>query len=251
MLDIFNLTGKTALVTGATKGLGLAMATGLAKAGANVALVGRSNGDRAVAEARASGVQAEFFQFDLGNINAIPDLLARVTQSMGTVDILVNNAGLQKRHPAVDFPLADWDELVRVNMSAVFFMCQAFGKGMVERGAGKIINIASLLSFQGGLTVPAYAASKGAVAQFTKSLANEWAGKGVNVNAIAPGYMDTEMNTALKADPVRSRQIMDRIPAGRWGRPEDMVGALVYLASGASDYVNGSILVVDGGWMGR
>jgi len=251
MLDIFDLTGKTALVTGATRGLGLAMSTGLAKAGANVALVGRSDGSKAVAEAAATGVHAEFFDFDLADIDGIPEFVQRVERNMGTIDILVNNAGMQKRHPATAFPRSDWDELIQVNMSAVFFMCQAFGKGMVERGSGKIINIASLLSFQGGLTVPAYAAAKGAVAQFTKSLSNEWAGKGVNVNAIAPGYMDTEMNTALKADPVRSRQIMDRIPAGRWGRPEDMVGALVYLASKASDYVNGSILVVDGGWMGR
>ena len=158
---------------------------------------------------------------------------------------------MQSRHKAVDFPRRDWDFVIGVNMSAVFFLCQAVGRGMVARKAGKIVNIASLLSFQGGVTVPAYAAAKGAVAQFTKALSNEWASQGVNVNCIAPGYMDTEMNTALMADPTRSRQIMERIPAGRWGKPEDMVGAAVYLASGASDYVNGTTLVVDGGWLGR
>jgi 2-deoxy-D-gluconate 3-dehydrogenase len=251
MLDLFDLSGRTALVTGGNKGLGLGMAIGLASAGADIAVLGRSEADEALAAIRAQGVRAEFFPFDLADIDGIPALVDSVTQRMGHIDILVNNAGRQRRHPAVAFPRQDWEELLTVNMTAVFFMCQAVGRSMLERGYGKIINIASLLSFQGGLTIPAYAASKGAVAQFTKSLANEWAGKGVNVNAITPGYMDTDMNTALMADPVRSRQIMERIPAGRWGRPEDMAGAAVFLASRASDYVNGSILVVDGGWLGR
>ena len=167
------------------------------------------------------------------------------------LDVLVNNAGVQSRHKAADFPRSDWNYVIDVNMNAVFFMCQEVGKLLLAQGKGKIINIASLLSFQGGITVPAYAASKGAVAQFTKALSNEWASQGVNVNCIAPGYMDTEMNVALKADETRSSQIMARIPAGRWGKPEDMVGAAIYLASDASDYVNGTIITVDGGWMGR
>ena len=177
--------------------------------------------------------------------------MERVAADFGRIDILVNNAGVQSRHKAAEFPRKDWNQVIDVNMNAVFFLCQEFGRRMLAQGKGKIINIASLLSFQGGLTVPAYAAAKGAVAQFTKSLSNEWASQGINVNCIAPGYMDTDMNTALMADATRSRQIMERIPAGRWGKPEDMVGAAIYLASGASDYVNGTIITVDGGWMGR
>jgi 2-deoxy-D-gluconate 3-dehydrogenase len=251
MLELFSLKGKIALITGGSRGLGKSMAIALARAGADVAVVGRKLEQDVIDQITARGVRGKFYEFDLGNIERIPDLVRSVKNDFGKIDILVNNAGVQKRHKAADFPKTDWDSVINVNMNAVFFLCQEVGRLMLAQGKGKIINIASLLSFQGGLTVPAYAASKGAVAQFSKSLANEWASQGVNVNCIAPGYMDTEMNTALIADPTRSRQIMDRIPAGRWGKPEDMAGAVIYLASNASDYVNGSTLVVDGGWMGR
>ena len=251
MLELFSLKGKVALFTGGSRGLGKAMAIGLAKAGADVAVVGRKLDQEVIDEITAQGVRGKFYEFDLANTDGIAALVGEVNNDFGHIDILVNNAGVQSRHKAVDFPKSDWDFVLNVNLNAVFFLCQEVGRLMLAQGKGKIINIASLLSFQGGLTVPAYAASKGAVAQFTKSLSNEWASQGVNVNCIAPGYMATEMNTALIADATRSRQIMDRIPAGRWGKPEDMVGAVVYLASDASDYVNGSTITVDGGWMGR
>ena len=251
MLEIFSLKGKVALFTGGSRGLGKAMAIGLAKAGADVAVVGRTADQDVIDQITACGVRGKFFEFDLEKVDAIPELVNNVKNEFGHIDILVNNAGVQKRHKAAEFPKADWDFVLNVNMSAVFFLCQEVGKLMLAQGHGKIINIASLLSFQGGITVPAYAASKGAVAQFTKALSNEWASQGINVNCIAPGYMDTEMNVALMADQTRSQQIMTRIPACRWGKPEDMVGAAIYLASGASDYVNGSTIVVDGGWMGR
>jgi 2-deoxy-D-gluconate 3-dehydrogenase len=251
MLDIFSLKGKVALFTGGSRGLGKAMAIGLAKAGADVAVVGRRADQDVINQIERCGVRGRFYEFDLADIDGIAGLVDTVKADFGHIDILVNNAGVQKRHKAVEFPKADWDFVLNVNLSAVFFLCQEVGRHMLAQGQGKIINIASLLSFQGGITVPAYAASKGAVAQLTKALSNEWASQGVNVNCIAPGYMDTEMNVALLADQARSQQIMTRIPAGRWGKPEDMVGAAVYLASSASDYVNGSTLVVDGGWMGR
>ena len=251
MLKLFSLKGKVALFTGGSRGLGKAMAIGLAKAGADVAVVGRQLDQGVIDEIAAQGVRGKFYEYDLANVDGIAALVGEVNKDFGHIDILVNNAGVQSRHKAVDFPKSDWDFVLNVNMSAVFFLCQEVGRLMLAQGRGKIINIASLLSFQGGLTVPAYAASKGAVAQFSKSLSNEWASQGINVNCIAPGYMATEMNTALIADATRSRQIMDRIPAGRWGKPEDMVGAVVYLASDASDYVNGSTITVDGGWMGR
>ena len=251
MLELFSLKGKVALFTGGSRGLGKAMAIGLAKAGADVAVVGRKLDQGVIDEIAAQGVRGKFYEFDLTDVDGIAALVGEVHKDFGHIDILVNNAGVQSRHKAVDFPKSDWDFVLNVNMNAVFFLCQEVGRLMLAQGRGKIINIASLLSFQGGLTVPAYAASKGAVAQFSKSLSNEWASQGVNVNCIAPGYMATEMNTALIADATRSRQIMDRIPAGRWGKPEDMVGAAIYLASSASDYVNGSTIIVDGGWMGR
>ncbi len=251
MLDIFSLKGKVALFTGGGRGLGKEMAIGLAKAGADVAVLGRKANQEVIDQIEACGVRGKFYEFDLSDLDSIPGLVSQVHKDFGHIDILVNNAGVQSRHKAVDFPKKDWDFVINVNMNAVFFLCQEVGRIMLAQGKGKIVNIASLLSFQGGLTVPAYAASKGAVAQFSKSLANEWASQGINVNCIAPGYMATEMNTALIADQTRSRQIMDRIPAGRWGKPEDMVGAVIYLASSASDYVHGSTIIVDGGWMGR
>ena len=251
MLEIFSLKGKVALFTGGSRGLGKAMAIGLAGAGADVAVVGRNYDQDVIDRIAAHGVRARCYEHDLADLDGIPALVERVAADFGRIDILVNNAGVQSRHKAAEFPRKDWNHVIDVNMNAVFFLCQEVGRRMLAQGKGKIINIASLLSFQGGLTVPAYAAAKGAVAQFTKSLSNEWASQGVNVNCIAPGYMDTDMNTALMADATRSRQIMERIPAGRWGKPEDMVGAAIYLASGASDYVNGTIITVDGGWMGR
>lgn len=251
MLEIFSLKGKVALFTGGSRGLGKAMAVGLAKAGAEVAVVGRKRDQDVIDQITAQGVRGEFYEHDLADVDGIPGLVARVKQDFGHIDILVNNAGVQSRHKAAEFPRSDWNFVLDVNMNAVFFMCQEVGRLMLAQGHGKIINVSSLLSFQGGVTVPAYAASKGAVAQFSKSLANEWASQGINVNCIAPGYMATEMNTALIADETRSTQIMARIPAGRWGKPDDMVGAAIYLASSASDYVNGSTIVVDGGWMGR
>jgi len=191
-----------------------------------------------------------FVALDLADSGAIATAVQQVLATQ-QVDILVNNAGTQDRYPAVDFPLEAWDAVLDVNLRAVFQLCQLFGRPMLERGEGKIVNLASLLSFQGGMTVPAYAASKGAVAQLTKALCNEWASRGVNVNAVAPGYMDTDMNTALRADPVRMEQLSTRIPAGRWGQPEDIGNVVVFLASPAADYVHGQVLAVDGGWMAR
>ncbi|MFT4174183.1 MAG: glucose 1-dehydrogenase [Rhodocyclaceae bacterium] len=250
-MNPFNLQGKTALVTGGSRGLGRGIALGLAQAGANVLVLGRTPNPDVIEQIRTHGVRGEFVACDLGDIDSLEEQVQGILAQHGQVDILVNNAGLQSRHKAEDFPRADWDRVIGVNMTAPFFLCQALGRHMLAKGGGKIINIASLLSFQGGLTVPAYAASKGAVAQFTKSLSNEWASRGINVNCIVPGYMDTDMNVALKADGTRSRQIMERIPAGRWGTPEDMAGAAVFLASAASDYIHGAAIVVDGGWLGR
>ncbi len=215
MLDIFNLQGQVALFTGASRGLGKAMAVGLAKAGADVAVVGRKHDQDILDQIAAQGRTARFYEHDLADIDGIPALVAKVKADFGKIDILVNNAGVQSRHKAAEFPRKDWNFVIDVNMNAVFFMCQEVGKLMLAQGRGKIINIASLLSFQGGLTVPAYAAAKGAVAQFTKSLSNEWASQGININCISPGYMDTEMNVALIAAATRSRPILERIPAAR------------------------------------
>lgn len=238
----FSLTGKTAVVTGGFRGLGAGITAALLDAGAEVTVLSRGGPDAAT--------RARWIQTDLADESSIASA-AEQALSRGPVHILVNNAGTQIRHPAVEFPLSDWDAVFQVNLRAVVQLCQLFGAPMLQRGAGKIINLASLLSFQGGVTVPAYSASKGAIAQLTKALCNEWAGRGVNVNAIAPGYMDTEMNAALIADPVRSRQISERIPAGRWGTPQDVGGAVVFLASEAAAYIHGQVLVVDGGWMAR
>jgi len=248
----FRLDGQKALVTGASKGIGAAIAVALAEAGADVACHGNSRAPDETAErVRAQGRQAVALQGDLGDRETAPELVAATLAKFDRIDILVNNAGTVRRAPAVDVAEADWDAVIEVNLRSVFRLCQLAGRGMLELGRGKIVNVASLLSFQGGITVPAYAASKGAVAQLTKALANEWAGKGVNVNAIAPGYIRTDNTSALQSDPVRSRQILERIPAGRWGEVSDLTGAAVFLASRASDYVNGHLLVVDGGWLGR
>lgn len=251
MSSPFALVGCTAVVTGGGRGLGRGITRALLAAGADVVVLGRSGlPDDLVEHAEALGRRLHFFALDLSDGDAISTTVAQVLAAQ-RVDILVNNAGTQERHPAVDFPLEAFDQVMDTNLRAVFQLCQLFGRPMLERGAGKVVNLASLLSFQGGLTVPAYAASKGAVAQLTKALCNEWAAQGVNVNAVAPGYMDTEMNAALLADPDRFEQLSARIPAGRWGQPEDIGNVIVFLASEASAYVHGQVLAVDGGWLAR
>lgn len=252
ILDSLKLNGKVALVTGASAGLGAAIAVALAEAGADVAAHGNSRAPDATCESiERAGRKALPV---LGNLadKALPKQLVEQTLAhFGQLDILINNAGTIRRAPAVDYSEEDWATVIEVNLSSVFRLSQLAGRHMIERGSGKIVNIASLLSFQGGVTVPAYAASKGGVVQLTKALANEWAKHGINVNAIAPGYMRTDNTAALQADETRNRQILERIPAGRWGVPQDMAGPAVFLSSAASDYLHGHVLVVDGGWMGR
>lgn len=248
---LFDISGKNAIVTGASRGLGLGIAEGFAQAGANLILISRHMPEETLEHLKSYGTTVKSYSLDLSHPEEIPAFVEQLIKEWGRIDILVNNAGTQKRHDAVDFCDEDWDFVCTVNQKSVFVLCREVGRHMVANGYGKIINFASLLSFQGGFRVPAYAASKGAVMQFTKSLSNEWAPHGVNVNCIAPGYFDTEMNTALINDPVRNEQISVRIPAGRWGKPSDLVGTAIYLASSASDYVNGITIPVDGGWLGR
>jgi len=250
---LFDLSGKVALVTGASRGLGAAMALALADAGADVAVHGNETSPAATEAAiTAKGRRARSFTANLAKRDEVHALVPAVIDAFGRLDILVNNAGTVQRAPAAKHPDEMWDELIAVNLSSVFLLSRAAGAHMIERGeGGKIVNVASLLSFQGGITVPSYAAAKGGVAQLTKAMSNEWAVQRINVNAIAPGYMATDNTSALRADPVRNRQISERIPAGRWGEPEDLAGAVVFLSSRASDYVNGHVLVVDGGWLGR
>jgi len=253
ILDAFKLDGKAALITGASAGLGAAIAIALAEAGADVACHGNSRSPEATCEEiRKLGRAAHPVTGDLSKTDAPRAIFEETLERFRRVDILVNNAGTIRRAPAAEFSEEDWSFVLEVNLSSVFRLSQAAGRHMIERGmGGKIINIASLLSFQGGITVPSYSAAKGGVAQLTKALANEWAKSGINVNAIAPGYMRTDNTKALQADETRNRQILERIPAGRWGEPSDLAGASVFLASAASDYVNGHVMVVDGGWMGR
>jgi 2-deoxy-D-gluconate 3-dehydrogenase len=248
----FRLDGQRAVVTGASRGIGSAIAVALARAGAEIIAVQRAGEcPRTQAAVEAWGRRCFPVGYDLEEVGGIPDLVERIEREYGPVDILVNAAGITRRHLPEDFPTEDWDAVLNVNLKATWLLCQGFGKRMLERGGGKIINIASLLSFQGGITVPAYAASKGAVGQLTKALANDWAKRNINVNAIAPGYVATDMNAALIANETRNRQILERIPTGRWGAAEDIAGAAVFLASPAAAYVNGHLLIVDGGWMGR
>jgi 2-deoxy-D-gluconate 3-dehydrogenase len=251
----FGLQGKVALVTGSSRGLGRAMARALAQAGADVIVNGRDAAKLASVVAEISALRPDAgthaIAADLANRADVDRLIRDAIAWQGRLDILVNNAGIIRRTPAAEHSDADWDAVMRVNLDGVFTACRAAGQHMLARGSGKIINIASLLTFFGGITVPGYAASKGAVGQLTKALANEWAGRGVNVNAIAPGYMRTDNTAALQADPVRSKEILSRIPANRWGEPGDLEGAVVFLASPASDYLSGHILAVDGGWCGR
>lgn len=252
ILDAFRLDGRNALVTGSRRGLGAAMALALAEAGANVLCHGREANEPGVcATVRALGRKTAYVAADLADRAACDRLVDQAIRELGSLDILVNNAGIIRRAPAIEHPLDDWDTVLAVNLNAVFVLCQRAAQHMMGNGGGSIINIASLLSFQGGVFVPGYAASKGAVAQLTKALANEWASKGVKVNAIAPGYMATDNTGPLRADPNRNRQILERIPAGRWGEPSDLAGAVVFLASPASDYMHGHLLVVDGGWLAR
>ncbi len=252
LFSLFSLEGKVALVTGGRRGLGLAIATGLARAGASLAVVARAAEYQELSmRIRPTGAQLLYLQADLGKRSERRKIIPRVVDYYGRLDILVNCAGLQHRQPAMEFPFQMWERLLSVMLSAVFELSQQAARVMLVGGGGKIINIASVLSFQGGWTVPAYAAAKHGVVGLTRALANEWAGKGINVNAIAPGYFDTEMCSALKQDTARERAIRERIPAGRWGNPEDLVGATIFLASRASDYVHGHVLVVDGGWLAR
>jgi 2-deoxy-D-gluconate 3-dehydrogenase len=251
-LDWFNLAGKVAVVTGSSKGIGAAIALGLARAGADVICHGRGDEAQATSDAiRALGRRSAIAHADLSDRGAQDAFVKAAVGTFGKVDVLVNNAGSIRRSPAVDYSDDDWDFLLEVNLSAPFRLARQMGKLMLEQGGGRIINIASLLSFQGGILVPGYAASKGGIAQLTKALANEWASRGVTVNAIAPGYIATDNTRALRADPNRSRQILDRIPAGRWGEPDDIAGAAVFLCSEAARYVTGHVLAVDGGWLGR
>ncbi len=253
ILDKFKLNDRVALVTGAATGLGAAIAIALSEAGAQVVCHGNTRSPAATCEKIAgSGGVAHALTGDLSQPQTANDLVSHTIEHFGRLDILVNNAGTIRRAPAVDYSDDDWSAVIEVNLSSVFRLSKLAGKHMIDKGrGGKIVNIASLLSFQGGITVPAYAASKGGVVQLTKALANEWAKYAINVNAIAPGYIRTTNTAALQADEIRNRQILERIPAGRWGEPDDLAGAAVFLSSPASDYVNGHVLLVDGGWMGR
>jgi 2-dehydro-3-deoxy-D-gluconate 5-dehydrogenase len=251
MANQFDLSGRVAIVTGANTGIGQGIAVALAQAGADIALVGRSPADNTAGLVRAAGRRAELIDADLSSIAPVDDILSRTLDALGGLDILVNNAGTIRRADAVDFTEEDWDAVIDTNLKSLFFLSQAVGRHMISAGRGKIINIASMLSFQGGIRVPSYTAAKSGVAGLTRLLANEWAAKGLNVNAIAPGYIATNNTAALQADENRNRQIVERIPAGRWGAPADLGGAAIFLASAASDYVNGHILAVDGGWLAR
>lgn len=252
-MNYFNLEGKKAIVTGGSSGLGRGMVEGLVEAGAEVVIVGVS--DRCYAtsnELNKLGYKVHAVEGDIGKKEGLEELFNSCVDKLGgTLDIIVNNAGIQRRNKCEEFLLSDWEEVINVNLTATFKLCQLAGNKMLEKGKGKIINIASMLSFFGGYTVPAYAASKGGVAQLTKAFANEWASKGINVNAIAPGYMDTNMNRNLINDKLRNNEIISRIPSGRWGTPEDLKGITIFLASRASDYINGTVIPVDGGYLGR
>lgn len=253
ILDLFRLDGKVALVTGVGRGLGQAMALALAEAGADVA--GLYQNYYAETQARVEALGRRFLPLhcDLqqATVAELRDAVDQVVRGLGRLDILVNNAGTTRRAPALEFDERDWDLVIQVNLKALFFLSQAAARVMVEQGGGKIINIASMLSYQGGILIPAYTAAKSGVAGLTRALANEWAASGVNVNAIAPGYMATDNTAPLRADPVRNEAILARIPAGDWGEANDLQGAVVYLASEASRYVHGSLLAVDGGWLAR
>ncbi|WP_152394788.1 2-dehydro-3-deoxy-D-gluconate 5-dehydrogenase KduD [Paenibacillus guangzhouensis] len=250
-MGTFELQGKTALVTGVSGGLGRAMAIGLAEAGADIVAVSYSDASETMKAIEKLGRRTAFIQADLGKHEELDGVVSQAIEAFGGIDILVNNAGIIRRTPAAQHSWEDWQAVLDLNLNTVFYLCQQVGRHMIERGSGKIINIASMLTFQGGINVPGYTASKHAVAGITKALANEWASKGVQVNAIAPGYMETDNTAQIRADQNRFQSISERIPAGRWGTPEDLKGPIVFLASSASDYVNGHVLCVDGGWLVR
>ncbi|MGH6964926.1 MAG: 2-dehydro-3-deoxy-D-gluconate 5-dehydrogenase KduD [Phenylobacterium sp.] len=252
MSGLFSLEGQAALVTGANTGLGQAIAVGLAQAGADIIAVGRSAPDETAKMVADTGRKLHAISADLGSTEPIPRVLFEAYAATGRIDILVNNAGIIRRADSAEFTEADWDAVMDTNLKTAFFLSQAVGKRWIAEGrGGKIIQVASMLSFQGGVRVPSYTASKSGLAGLTKALANEWAAKGINVNAIAPGYFVSNNTEALRADETRSRQIMERIPAGRWGQPEDLAGVAVFLASKASDYMHGAVVPVDGGWLAR
>jgi 2-deoxy-D-gluconate 3-dehydrogenase len=253
ILDSFRLDGKVALVTGMGRGLGQGMALGLAEAGADIAGLYCTNYEETQAQVEALGRRFMPLQCDLleASVDRLNEVVAQVVEELGGLDILVNNAGIIRRAPALEFSEQDWDDVIKVNLKAVFFLSQAATRVMVARGGGKIIHVASMLSFQGGILIPSYTAAKSGVAGLTRALANEWASQGINVNAIAPGYMETDVTAPLKADPQRNPAIVARIPAGHWGAPADLKGAVVFLASAASDYMHGAIVPVDGGWLAR
>ncbi|RJF91561.1 2-dehydro-3-deoxy-D-gluconate 5-dehydrogenase KduD [Sphingomonas cavernae] len=251
MNSLFDLSGKVAVVTGANTGIGQGIALALAAAGADIAAVGRSAAEETVTKARSMGRCAEIISADLSTIEPADRIVKETVDKLGRLDILVNNAGIIRRADSIDFTEEDWDAVIDTNLKSVFFLAQAAARHMIPNGGGKIINIASMLTFQGGIRVPSYTASKSGIGGLTKLLANEWAAEGINVNAIAPGYIATNNTAALQDDETRNRQIMERIPAGRWGRPKDLGGAAVFLASSAADYVQGHILAVDGGWLAR
>ncbi len=254
ILDQFRLDGQTALVTGCRRGIGMALAEALAEAGADIIGVSaslRKSGEEVAARVTRLGRRFHGFHCDFADRKALHQFIREVTTSGGPIDILVNNAGMIRRAPAAEHSDEDWDRVIEVNLNAQFVLAREIGKRMLERGQGKIIFIASLLSFQGGITIPGYAASKGGIAQLTMALSNEWAGKGVNVNAIAPGYIETDNTAALRADPARAKRFWIGFPPGAGDEPEDLQGAVVFLASRAAQYVNGTLLTVDGGWMGR
>lgn len=251
-MNLFNIEGKTAIITGGNRGLGRGIAESFAKAGAKVAIIASSDSVFTAAEELSAAGSVFPVKCDLSKEESIRKGFAKSLDLLGgKLDILVNNAGIQRRSKCEEFPLSDWDDVLNVNLRSVFILCQLAGQHMLANGGGKIINIASMLSFFGGFTVPAYAAAKGGVAQLTKALSNEWAPQGINVNAIAPGYMATEMNTKLIEDATRNTEILSRIPAKRWGTPEDMAGTAIFLASSASDYLSGAVIPVDGGYLGR
>ncbi len=254
LLDLFRLDGKVALVTGCRRGIGRGFAQALAEAGADIVGVSASlepSGSDVEKDVLAFGRKFKGYACDFSDREALYAFIGQVKEDFSHIDILINNAGTILRKPAAEHSDEYWDRVIEINLNAQFVLAREFGKGMLERGKGKIIFTASVLTFQGGITVPSYAASKGGIGQLTMALANEWAGRGVNVNAIAPGYIATDNNAALRADAVRSEQILARIPAGRWGAPDDLKGAVLFLSSDAADYVHGAILTVDGGWMGR
>jgi 2-deoxy-D-gluconate 3-dehydrogenase len=251
-MGLFDLSGKVAIVTGGAKGLGGGISLGLAKAGADIVIITSRDQDRNVEnQITAMGRRVLTIIADLSVEAGLSKLIEQVLQTMGKIDILVNNSGIIRRTPAAEHSSQDWHEVLQLNLNAAFFLSQLVGREMIKQGSGKIINIASLLTFQGGINVPGYTASKHAIAGVTKALANEWASKGIQVNAIAPGYMETDNTTAIRADQERSAQILVRIPAARWGTPADMEGPVVFLASEASNYMSGHVLCVDGGWMSR